>query len=151
VAGLPVVDDAGRVLADQPRLELLDGRRARLGAPLQDRLAEPDDALVGVDLQEEPTRLDEEGLEPGDTQRLGAEPAGRVEGGRSWCAHRRILPAKTRRSGFRKPPPRSPATAPRSLLGPPPAVRPSSPPRAPTAGSAAARRGAGSRCRTAAC
>ena len=47
-----------------------------LGPALDDRLAEADDAGVGVDLQEQPARLDEEGLELGD---LEAAPG--IDGG----------------------------------------------------------------------
>ena len=45
---LPEVDDPRRVLPDQPRLELLHRRLAGQRPPLQDRLAQADDALLGV-------------------------------------------------------------------------------------------------------
>ena len=67
---LPVVDDLARVLADQVGLDLLDGRRDRERAPLDDRLAQADDPGIGVHLEEEPARLDQQGLEPGDPQRV---------------------------------------------------------------------------------
>ena len=41
---------------------------ARLGAALDDGLAQPGDAGVGVDLQEQPARLDQEGFELRDAQ-----------------------------------------------------------------------------------
>ncbi len=70
VHGLPVVDHAPRVLADQVGLELLDRRGAGEGAALEDRLAEPHDPRVGVHLQEEVARLHQEGLELGDRELL---------------------------------------------------------------------------------
>ena len=69
---LPVVDDVARILADEVRLDLLDGHGAGSRATLGDRLAKTGDALVGVHPQEEPARTDEEGLELGDAD-LSAE------------------------------------------------------------------------------
>ena len=64
------MDDPARILADQVRLDLLDGGLDRLRPPLDDRLTQPDDAGVGMHLQEQPPRLDEEGFQPGDPQRV---------------------------------------------------------------------------------
>ena len=66
VHGLPVMHDPGRVLADQVGFELGDGLGAGQGAALGDGLAQPDQAFIGVDLEEQPARLDEEGFHPGD-------------------------------------------------------------------------------------
>ena len=66
VHGLPVVHDARGVLADQVGLQLRDGRGDGQRAPFEDRLAQADEAFVGVDLEEQPARLDQEGLQLGD-------------------------------------------------------------------------------------
>ena len=71
---LPVVHHAARVLAHQVRLDLLDGRGDGQGAPLDDRLPQADDPGVGVNLQEEPPRLDQKGLQLRDLEPiLGAD------------------------------------------------------------------------------
>ena len=59
---LPVVDDAGRVLADQVRREFIDALSARERAPFEDRFTQADEAFVGVNFEEEPAWLDEERL-----------------------------------------------------------------------------------------
>src|SRR5262249_9121526 len=63
---LPVMDNPARVPSHQVRCDLLDRSRDCPGASLDDRLAETDDSGVGMDLQEEPSRLDEQGFELGD-------------------------------------------------------------------------------------
>jgi hypothetical protein len=60
------VDNPARVFADQVRRDLLDRRGDRSGTPFDDRLAEADDSRVSMNLQEEPSRLDEQGLQLGD-------------------------------------------------------------------------------------
>ena len=65
---LPVMRDRARVFADQIRREFLDGRGDGLRAAFDDRFAQSDDAGVGVDLQEEPARFDEEGFDLGDLE-----------------------------------------------------------------------------------
>ena len=80
-----MVRHLARVLAGEVRLDLLDGGRDRLGPALDDGFAEPDEAGVGVDLEEQPPRLDEERFEPGDLESaLGVDGrVGRVgDGGR---------------------------------------------------------------------
>src|SRR5207249_1803256 len=74
---LPVMDDLPRVLADQVRLDLPDGRLHRLSTALDDGLAEADDVGVGVDLQKQPARLNKERFQPGDPQRI-AWPDGSI-------------------------------------------------------------------------
>ena len=76
VDGLPVMDDLPRILADEIRLDLLHGLGAGFGAALEDRFAQPGDAGVGVNLQEQPSRLDEEGFELGDLERILASDGG---------------------------------------------------------------------------
>ena len=69
VDGLPVMHHLARVLADQVRLDLLDRPSRTVMRPaLDDRLAQADDAGVGVDLQEQPARLDQEGFQSGDSE-----------------------------------------------------------------------------------
>ena len=68
VNGLPVFGDRARIFADQVRLDFLDGFGARQRAAFGDGFAQADDAGVGVDLQEEPARLDQEGLELRDLE-----------------------------------------------------------------------------------
>ena len=100
VDGLPVVHDRPRVLADQVGLDLLDRGGDGLGSPLDDRLAEADDAGVGVDLQEQPARLHQEGLEPRDLDALAhARPWAR--GRRLWTRRRRGLGSGRRPQGLR--------------------------------------------------
>ncbi len=65
---LPVVGDRPRVLADEVAFQLPDGSDAGLGPPLDDRLAEANDPGIGVNLQEEPARLDEDCLQSSDLQ-----------------------------------------------------------------------------------
>ncbi len=65
---LPVVDHVARVLAHQVRFNFPDGRLTRQGAALEKRLAQADDAGIGVNLEEQPARPDEEGFQPGDAQ-----------------------------------------------------------------------------------
>jgi hypothetical protein len=65
---LPVVDDAARVLPDQRRRDLLDRGPDGQRAAFDDGLAEADDPRVGVHLEEEPARLDEERLELRDLE-----------------------------------------------------------------------------------
>jgi hypothetical protein len=64
---LPVMDHAAGILTDQVGRDLLHRLGTGQGSPLGDRLTKSNDALVGVDLEKQPTRLDEDGLEPGDT------------------------------------------------------------------------------------
>ena len=70
VDGLPVMHHPARVFADQVRRDFLDGRRNRTGAAFQERLAQPHDAGVCMDLEKDPSRLDEESLQPGDLEGL---------------------------------------------------------------------------------
>jgi hypothetical protein len=63
---VPVVLDQERVLADQVVLELVDSRLDGQGPALDDGLAPADDALVGLDLQEQPARRHDIGGELGD-------------------------------------------------------------------------------------
>ena len=65
---LPVVRHAPRILAHQVRLNLLHRFGAGERAAFGDGLAEADDPGVGVDLQEQPARLHQEGLQLGDLQ-----------------------------------------------------------------------------------
>ena len=71
IHGLPVMDHPGRVLADQIGFQFGHRLGAGLGPALQDRLAESDQALVGVDLEKEPAGLDQEGFQLGDFHDVG--------------------------------------------------------------------------------
>ena len=65
---LPVVHHGARILAHQVWLNFLDRRGASQGAAFGDRLAQPDDLFhIRVDLQKQPARLDQEGLQLGDS------------------------------------------------------------------------------------
>ena len=66
VEHLPVVLDPERVLADQEVGQFRDRWPRRVRAPLDDRLAPARDPLVGLDLEEQPARRDEVGLQRGD-------------------------------------------------------------------------------------
>jgi hypothetical protein len=80
---LPVVHDPASVLADEIRLDLLHRRRDGERPALGHRLAEADDALVGVHLQEQPARFDEQRLEAGDADAalaLGLGGSSRLHG-----------------------------------------------------------------------
>jgi hypothetical protein len=63
-----MMDDRARVFADEIVLKLFDGGGAGFGAAFDDRLAEADDAGVGVDFEEQPAGFDEDGFELGDGQ-----------------------------------------------------------------------------------
>ena len=60
--GLPVMLNACGVLANQVAADFVHGRGHGLRAPLDDRFAQPDDALVRVHLEEEPARTDKYGF-----------------------------------------------------------------------------------------
>src|SRR5437773_2652261 len=63
---LPMMDHLARVLANQVRLNLFDRGGTREGSTFRDWFAETDDASIGVDLEEQPARLDQERLQFGD-------------------------------------------------------------------------------------
>ena len=65
---LPMMRDGARVFADEVGREFLDGRGDGLRAAFDDRFAQPGDAGVGVDFQEQPARLDENGFDLGDLE-----------------------------------------------------------------------------------
>ena len=69
VDALPVVDDLGRILPNQPGFHLLDRGLAGEGAALEDWFTEARHAFVGVDTQEQPTWFDKERLETRDLHR----------------------------------------------------------------------------------
>ena len=64
----PEVFDVARVLADQPSLEVVDGRDRRPVRPARIGLADAVDALIGLDLDEDmiPPQADEECLDVRD-------------------------------------------------------------------------------------
>ncbi len=68
IDGLPVMSDVTRILADKIRLDLANGGDASSGAAFEDRLAQTDDASVGVDLEEQPARSHENGFQARDSQ-----------------------------------------------------------------------------------
>ena len=77
--------DRARIFADEIGRQFLDGGRDRLRAAFDDRFAQPGDAGVGVNLQEQPARLDEKGFDFGDLEfvadadhRLGVLAAGQA-------------------------------------------------------------------------
>ena len=78
---LPVVLDRQRILADQQRSEFLDSGTHGGRLALDHRLAPADDALVGLDPQEQPARWHQEGLDPVD---LHTAPVGSAR-----CARQR--------------------------------------------------------------
>ena len=67
---LPVMHHAPRVLPQQVGLDLLDRFGDGQRPPLDDRLAESHDPRVGVHFQEEPARLDQQGLQLRDLDPL---------------------------------------------------------------------------------
>lgn len=66
VDALPVMDDLGWILPNQPGFHLLDCSLAGEGAALEDWFTEARHAFVGVDAQEQPSWLDKERLETRD-------------------------------------------------------------------------------------
>ena len=67
-----MVDDLARVLADEIRLDLLDGGGDGLGPPLDDGFTQADDAVIRMDLQKQPARLDQKRLQLRDLERIFA-------------------------------------------------------------------------------
>jgi len=65
---LPMMGHRAGVLADQVGRQFLDGGGDRFGPAFHDRFSQAGDACVGVDLEEEPARLDQERLDLGDLQ-----------------------------------------------------------------------------------
>src|SRR5438445_675052 len=72
IHGLPMMRDRARVFADQVRNEFLDGSRNGFGATFDNRLTQPSNACIRIDLQEEPARLHHESLDFGDLE-FGAD------------------------------------------------------------------------------
>ncbi len=72
IEGLPVVDHVARVLADQVRSHFGNGGGTGFGTAFGDGLSQADDALIGVNLEEQPPGLNEQGFEFGDAD-LGFE------------------------------------------------------------------------------
>ena len=66
IEGLPVVDYVARVLADQVRSHFGNGGGTGFGTAFSDGLSQADDAVIGVNLEEQPPGLNEQGLEFGD-------------------------------------------------------------------------------------
>ena len=73
---LPVMDHLARVFAHQVRLDFLDGGRDGRRPALDDRLAQPDDPGIGVHLQEQPARLDQQGFQLRDPKRVPGRDRG---------------------------------------------------------------------------
>ena len=94
---LPVMHHATGILTDQVRLDFLHRLGTRQRAPFGDRLAKPDDALVGVDLEEQPARLDEDRLELRDADAPGPCGLHTLVGTRHLPPPRPALPATRRR------------------------------------------------------
>jgi hypothetical protein len=65
---LPMMRDRTRVFAHEVGREFFNGRGDGLRAAFNDRFAQPGDAGVGVNLQEQPARLDENGFDFGDLE-----------------------------------------------------------------------------------
>jgi hypothetical protein len=63
---LPVVHDPARILADQVWRQLVDRLGTGQGPPFEDRLSQTNQAIVGVDLEKEPPRFDQECLQLDD-------------------------------------------------------------------------------------
>jgi hypothetical protein len=57
---------AGRVLADQRRFQLANRAHNRVSATLQCRFTQPDQAVVRVNLEKDPTRFDDDRLKRRD-------------------------------------------------------------------------------------
>ena len=72
IQGLPVVHHVARVLANQVRSHFVNGGGTGFGPAFSDGLSEADDALNGVNLEEQPPGLNEQGFEFSDTN-LGLE------------------------------------------------------------------------------
>ena len=60
--------DGSRIFAHQIGLDFFDGFSAGQGAAFGDGLAEADNARIGVDLQKQPSRFYQNGLELGDLE-----------------------------------------------------------------------------------
>ena len=67
-----MVHHVTRVLADQVRSHFGNGGGTGFGAAFGDGLSQADDALIGVNLEEQPPGLNEQGFEFGDAN-LGLE------------------------------------------------------------------------------
>jgi hypothetical protein len=68
----PVVLDQEGILADQVVCQFVDGGLDGQRTAFDDRLAPADDALVGLDLQEQPARRNDIGGEFGDLHRCSS-------------------------------------------------------------------------------
>ena len=67
---LPVMNHLARVFAHEVRLELLHSGRDGRRPPFDDWLSQPDNPGIGVNLQEQPSRLDEQGFQLRDPKRI---------------------------------------------------------------------------------